>query len=160
MQILPVSLSPEDERYFEMAYKEAILAFEEGEIPVGAVISCKGELIAKAHNAVERLNDPTAHAEMLTLSSSTYGLNSKYLKDCTLYVTLEPCPMCASALRWSQIGRIIYGASDVKNGFSAFSERLIHPKTQLINGYRAEECATLMQNFFKIRRKSLTNNQI
>lgn len=144
--------TPEDEFFFQIAYQEACTAFEEGEIPVGAVIVSEGILLAKGRNAVERLHDPTAHAELLALTSATYGLQAKYLRKCTLYVTLEPCPMCAAALRWAQMGRIVYGAEDDKNGYRAFSEKLVHPKTIIHSGYRSAECAELMKSFFRGKR--------
>ena len=134
------------------ALKEAQKAYSDGEIPVGCVIVCEGRIIARAHNLVERLNDPTAHAEMLALTSATEHLGGKYLTDCTLYVTVEPCPMCAAALNWAQVGHIVYGAADPKRGFSLFTPSLIHPRTKVESGVLEEECSQLMSSFFKERR--------
>lgn len=134
------------------ALKEAMYAAEENEVPIGAVIVCKGRIIGKGHNMTERLNDPTAHAEMIAITAATEAMGGKYLNDCTLYVTVEPCPMCAGALAWSQIGRIVYGASDPKRGFSQFTPSLMHPKTEVVSGMLADECGTLVSDFFKAKR--------
>ncbi len=139
--------------YMKKAMHQAEIAFEEGEIPVGAVVVCNGQIIAKAYNQTERLNDITAHAEMLAITSAANYLGGKYLQDCTLYVTLEPCVMCAGALYWSQIGTLVYGASDSKRGFSKISEPLLHPKTKLVSGVLARESELLMKAFFAARRK-------
>ena len=141
-----------DEVYMRMALEEARMAFEEGEVPVGAVITVNDRVIAKAHNLTEMLCDVTAHAEMQAITSAAEALGGKYLTDCTLYVTVEPCAMCASALGWAQIGRIVYGAPDEKRGFRKMfgSERgPLHPKTQLTEGVLAAECGALMSEFFK-----------
>lgn len=141
-----------DEKYMKLALQEAREAFSEDEIPVGAIIECKGKIVGKGHNMVERLNDPTAHAEMIAITSATEAIGGKYLNDCTLYVTVEPCPMCAAALNWAQIGRIVYGASDIKRGFSLFSPSLLHPKTELTSAVLSEECSSLMTDYFKNKR--------
>ena len=136
-----------------MALEQARAAGERNEIPIGAVVVCKGRVIARAHNLTETLNDPTAHAEMQAITAATEYLGGKYLTDCTLYVTVEPCPMCAAALAWAQIPRIVYGADDPKRGYSLFSPSLLHPRTKVIKGVLADECSTLMTDFFKARRK-------
>ena len=141
------------EIYMRKALEEARRAEEEGEIPVGAVIACKGRVIARAHNQTERLNDVTAHAEMLAITSAAAALGGKYLNDCTLYVTVEPCPMCAGALAWSQIGRVVYGAIDPKRGYSMFSPSLMHPKTEITAGVLADECGMIVSEFFRNKRK-------
>lgn len=141
-----------DEKYMTEALKEARMAFEEDEIPVGAVIVCRGRIIARGHNMTERLHDPTAHAEMITITAASEAVGGKYLNDCTLYVTVEPCTMCSSALNWAQIGRIVYGALDPKRGYSLYTPSLLHPKTQVQAGVLAEECSGLMVEFFKSKR--------
>lgn len=145
-----------DERFMRMALQEAQIAYEEGEIPVGAIITVNDRVIAKAHNMTERLKDVTAHAEIQAITSASEALGGKYLKDCTIYVTVEPCAMCAAALGWAQIGRIVYGASDPKKGFTTYFEpqRMpLHPKTMLTGGLLEEECSVLMQDFFRERRR-------
>ena len=142
----------EDNKYMAEALREAKAALEEGEIPIGAVVICRGQIIGKGHNMTERLHDATAHAEMIAITAATEAMGGKYLSDCTLYVTVEPCPMCAGALNWSQIGRIVYGAIDPKRGYSLFSPSLLHPKTQVSAGVLAEECAELITGFFKNKR--------
>lgn len=142
----------EDNKYMAEALREAKAALEEGEIPIGAVVICRGRIIGKGHNMTERLHDATAHAEMIAITAATEAMGGKYLSDCTLYVTVEPCPMCAGALNWSQIGRIVYGAIDPKRGYSQFSPSLLHPKTQVSAGVLAEECAELITGFFKDKR--------
>ncbi|MBQ2549917.1 MAG: nucleoside deaminase [Bacteroidales bacterium] len=142
----------EDSKYMAEALREAKAALEEGEIPIGAVVICRGRIIGKGHNMTERLHDATAHAEMIAITAATEAMGGKYLSDCTLYVTVEPCPMCAGALNWSQIGRIVYGAIDPKRGYSLFSPSLLHPKTQVSAGVLAEECAELITGFFKDKR--------
>lgn len=132
-----------------MALKEAQYAFSINEIPVGVVIVANGKIIARGYNLTERLNDPTAHAEMQAITAATEYLGGKYLRDCTLYVTLEPCPMCAGALFWSQITRVVYGAKDDKRGYSTISDKMLHPKTEVIGGVLAEECGSLVKEFFK-----------
>lgn len=134
------------------ALREAARAEDEGEVPIGAVIECRGRIIGKGHNMTERLNDPTAHAEMIAITAATEAMGGKYLNDCTLYVTVEPCPMCAGALAWSQIGRVVYGASDPKRGFSLFSPSLMHPKTEVVSGVLAEECGGMVSEFFRKKR--------
>ena len=141
----------DDTFYMNQALLEAQDAFNEGEIPVGAVIVCKNRIIARAHNLTERLNDVTAHAEMQAITAAASVLGGKYLIDCTLYVTLEPCVMCAGALAWSQISRIVYGASDEKRGFRLYG-KLLHPKTEVVAGVMEQKCALLMQDFFKSKR--------
>ncbi|MCL4144416.1 UNVERIFIED_CONTAM: hypothetical protein GTU68_010328 [Idotea baltica] len=139
----------------QKAYDQAEIAFENRETPVGAIIVSNGVIIAKAHNQVEQLGDPTAHAEMLAITSATNYLNSKYLNECTLYVTLEPCAMCITAAYWGQIGRIVFGAYDEKRGFQNFEPPLQHPKTELLGGIMAAECGDILKRFFKMRREEL-----
>ena len=134
------------------ALQEAYAAFDDDEIPVGAVVVCQNRIIARAHNQTERLRDVSAHAEILAMTAACQYLGNKYLDQCTLYVTLEPCPMCAGALAWSQLGAIVFGASDAKRGFSRFEPSLLHPKTTIRTGVLADECAALMQDFFKRKR--------
>lgn len=148
-----------DEKMMRIALSEAMQAFEEGEVPVGAVIECNGKILAKTHNLTERLNDVTAHAEMQAITAAADYLGGKYLPECTLYVTVEPCPMCAGALGWSQIGRIVYGTPDIKRGYKSHYMAIcgpkasaLHPKTRVTAGVLEEECRQLMQRFFKIRR--------
>ncbi len=141
-----------DEKYMRAALKEAHCAAEEDEVPIGAVVVCRGRILGKGHNMTERLNDPTAHAEMIAITAATEAMGGKYLNECTLYVTVEPCPMCAGALAWSQIGRIVYGAADPKRGFSLFSPSLLHPKTEISAGVLAEECGGLVSEFFRKKR--------
>ena len=143
----------QDERYMKDALREAQAAAAEDEVPIGAVITCRGRIIGKGHNMTERLNDPTAHAEMIAITAATEAMGGKYLSDCTLYVTVEPCPMCSGALAWSQIGRVVYGASDPKRGFSQFSPSLMHPKTEVVSGVLAEECGGMVTEFFRNKRK-------
>lgn len=141
--------APNHEHFMRMALKEAQRAYDDNEVPIGAVIVADGRIIARGYNLTERLNDPTAHAEMQAITAGTEFLGGKYLRDCTLYVTIEPCPMCAGALYWSQITRIVYGAKDEKRGYSTLSDKLLHPKTEVISGILAEECGKLMSDFFK-----------
>ena len=138
-----------DEHFMKEAFKEAKLAFNDNEVPVGAVIVSGNQIIARSHNLTERLNDVTAHAEMQIITAAANYIGGKYLNECTLYVTLEPCVMCAGALYWSQIGNIVYGASDEKRGFNKISSSIIHPKTTIVSGILAEECQTIIKNFFK-----------
>lgn len=142
----------DDNFYMKQALLEAKCAIEEDEIPVGAVIVCGERIIARAHNLTERLSDVTAHAEMQAITAASEYLGGKYLNDCTLYVTVEPCVMCAGALGWSQIGRVVYGAGDEKRGFSRFAPQALHPKTELVSGVMEEECASLMKEFFQRKR--------
>ena len=140
------------EYFMKQALEQAKLAFEKDEVPVGAVIVFKNKIIARAHNLTETLNDTTAHAEIQAITSATNRLGAKYLKDCTLYVTLEPCVMCAGATFWSQTGAIVFGASDEKRGYSSICKNIIHPKTKITKGILEFECASLMTDFFnKIR---------
>lgn len=141
-----------DEKYMLEALKEAHAARDEDEIPIGAVITCKGRIIARGHNMTERLHDPTAHAEMIAITAATEAMGGKYLSDCTLYVTVEPCPMCAGALNWAQVGRIVYGALDPKRGFSLFSPSLLHPRTEVAAGVLADQCSTIVTEYFKSKR--------
>ena len=141
-----------DQEYMQKALNEAKQAFEEGEVPVGAVIVCRDRIIARAHNLTERLTDVTAHAEMQAITAAANALGGKYLTDCTLYVTVEPCVMCAGALAWAQLSRIVYGASDPKRGFSVFAPNALHPRTEATEGILAEECANLMKDFFQRKR--------
>lgn len=142
----------DDNFYMKQALLEGKCAIEEDEIPVGAVIVCGERIIARAHNLTERLSDVTAHAEMQAITAASEYLGGKYLNDCTLYVTVEPCIMCAGALGWSQIGRIVYGAGDEKRGFRRFAPQALHPKTELVSGVMEEECASLMKEFFQRKR--------
>lgn len=141
-----------DEYFMREALKEARKAFDMDEVPIGAVIVCNNRIIARAHNLTERLNDVTAHAEMQAITSAANFLNGKYLLDCTLYVTVEPCAMCAGGLSWAQITKIVYGAPDVKRGFNLVGNKLLHPKTVVVNGLLEEECIQLMQEFFQKKR--------
>ena len=141
-----------DERFMTEALNEARSAFAEDEVPVGAVVVCKGRIIARGHNMTERLNDPTAHAEMIALTATAEAIGGKYLNECTLYVTVEPCPMCAAAMNWAQLGRLVFGASDPKRGYSLFSPSLLHPKTETAAGVLSEGCASLMSDYFKNKR--------
>lgn len=140
------------EKFMKAALQEAMKALDSDEVPVGAVVVCEGRIVARAHNLTERLNDPTAHAEMQAITMATSAFGGKYLETCTLYVTLEPCSMCAAALSWAQIGKIVYGASDPKRGFSLYSPSLLHPKTIVEKGILEDECSSLVKNFFKSKR--------
>jgi tRNA(adenine34) deaminase len=135
-----------------LALKQAERALEEEEIPVGAVVVCQGKIVAKAYNQTEMLTDVTAHAEMLAITSAAQTIGAKYLKDCTLYVTLEPCLMCAGAIYWSQLGRLVFGASEDKRGFLSQGKDILHPKTEVTAGILAEESALLLKEFFSMRR--------
>lgn len=143
-----------DAYFMRKALQEAQAAYEEGEVPIGAVVVCDRMVIGKGHNQVERLHDATAHAEMLALTAASDYLGSKYLQGCTLFVTIEPCAMCAGALRWVQVDKIVFGASEPKFGYSRFSEELVHPKTEVVRGVLADECSALMREFFQERRNS------
>lgn len=142
----------QDEQFMRKALVEAQAAFDEGEIPVGAIVVCRGRIISRAHNLTETLTDVTAHAEMQAITAAANALGGKYLTDCTLYVTVEPCPMCAGAIGWAQIPRVVYGASDEKRGYRRFAPNVLHPKATAIGGVLEEECRMLMQEFFKKRR--------
>lgn len=141
-----------DEKFMREALREAKAAEAEDEIPIGAVIVFAGRVIAKGHNMTERLHDTTAHAEMIAITAATEAMGGKYLNDCTLYVTVEPCPMCAAASAWAQMGRIVYGASDPKRGYSLFTPSLLHPKTEVVSGVLAEECGGMVTEFFRNKR--------
>lgn len=141
-----------DERFMREALREAMAAEAEDEIPIGAVIVFGGRVIAKVHNMTERLHDPTAHAEMIAITAATEAMGGKYLNDCTLYVTVEPCPMCAAASTWAQVGRIVYGAADPKRGYSKFTPSLLHPKAEVETGILAEECGNIVTEFFRKKR--------
>jgi tRNA(adenine34) deaminase len=141
-----------DEQYMRRALDEARQALEEGEIPIGAVVVAKGRIISRAHNQTETLNDVTAHAEMLAITAAANALGGKYLTDCTLYVTVEPCPMCAGAIGWAQVPRIVYGAADEKRGYRRYAPNVLHPRANAIGGILEEECRQLMLDFFKSKR--------
>lgn len=145
-------MSSIDEQYMKEALREAREARGEGEVPIGAVVVARGRIIARGHNMTERLHDPTAHAEMIALTAATEALGGKYLQDCTLYVTVEPCPMCAAALCWAQTARIVYGAPDPKRGYSLYTPSLLHPRTEVTGGVLADECGQLVADFFKEKR--------
>lgn len=138
-----------DEHFMKQALNEAQLAFDEGEVPVGAIIVCENRIIAKDHNRVERLSDATAHAEMLAVTAAQNNLSSKYLNECTLYVTLEPCNMCAGALFWTQIGKLVIGTPDTERGFMTFNKEIAHPKTKIKEGVMATDCEVMIKDFFK-----------
>lgn len=141
------------EKYMRKALEEASIASDEDEIPVGAVVVCNGRIIARAHNQTERLNDVTAHAEMIAITMATAALGGKYLNECSLYVTMEPCTMCAGALAWAQLGSLVIGASDPHRGYSRLSPSVLHPRTQVTSGILAEECSSIIRNFFAKKRK-------
>ncbi len=145
------TISP-DELFMKEALKEANLALAEDEIPIGAVVVCKGKIIGRGHNLTERLNDVSAHAEMQALTAAANFIGGKYLQDCTLYVTLEPCVMCAGASYWFQLSRIVFGAYDAKRGFGRLNQKITHPKTVITGGIQENECAELVRNFFKGKR--------
>lgn len=142
----------DDAYYMKQALSEAQLAAERGEIPVGAVVVCKDRIVARAHNLTETLTDVTAHAEMQAITAAAATLGGKYLNECTLYVTLEPCVMCAGAIAWAQMGRLVFGAGDEKRGYQRYAPNALHSKTVVVTGILAEECATLMKDFFIARR--------
>lgn len=146
------SVEAQYEKFMRQALDEARQAFMRDEVPVGAVIVCNDRIIARGHNLTETLNDVTAHAEMQAITAGANFLGGKYLTDCTIYVTVEPCVMCAGALGWSQISKIVYGASDEKRGFTYFAPNAIHPKTEVVSGVLEDECAELMKEFFKNKR--------
>lgn len=136
----------------QQALQEARKAAEAGEVPVGAVVVCRDRIIARAHNLTETLNDVTAHAEMQAITAAANALGGKYLTDCTLYVTVEPCVMCTGAIAWSQMGKLVFGAVDEKRGYRRYAPQALHPKTEVVTGVKAEECAQLMKDFFKKKR--------
>ena len=146
-------MSEQDAHFMELALAQAKQAFLAGEVPVGAVIVADNKIIARAHNFTERLIDVTAHAEMQAITSAANAIGGKYLNDCTLYVTLEPCLMCAGALHWSHITKIVYGASDEKKGYSKINHPILHPKTTVIKGVLEQECSTILKDFFATKRK-------
>lgn len=141
-----------DKHYMEQAIKQAKVAALKGEIPVGAVVVCQNKIIARAHNQTELLKDVTAHAEIIAITAAANFLGSKYLKECTLYVTLEPCVMCGGAAQWAQLGKVVYGAADDKRGFMRFGKSVLHPKTVIEYGVMEEECRELLQEFFQKKR--------
>lgn len=145
----------EDEKYMAMALDEARRAGERGEVPIGAVVVAQGRVLARAHNLVETLLDPTAHAEMQAITAACNAVGGKYLTQCTLYVTVEPCPMCAAALYWSQIARVVYGAADPKRGYSTVNHNMLHPKTEVTKGVMEGQCEELVSDFFKKIRKNI-----
>jgi tRNA(adenine34) deaminase len=138
--------------FMKEALKEAHKALEKDEVPIGAVVVCAGKVIARAYNLTETLNDATAHAEMQAITMATSFLGGKYLDKCTIYITVEPCPMCAAALAWSQVKRIVYGAPDEKRGYSKFTPSLLHPKTEVTSGVLQQECSAIVKEFFKSKR--------
>lgn len=142
-----------DDYWMRMALKEANYAYEDDEVPIGAVIVSNGKIIGKGHNQTERLKDVTAHAEMLAITAAANYLGAKFLEECTLYVTIEPCPICAAALRWARIGRVVYGAADPKAGYSQFGNKMFHPKTEVHHGTMEHDCGVLMTEFFRAKRE-------
>ncbi len=151
MELINQSLI-EDHHFMRLALEEARKAYQVGEIPIGAVVVCQNKVVGRGYNLTERLNDVTAHAEMQAFTAAAETLGGKYLRQCTLYVTIEPCVMCAGASYWTQLGRIVYGAPEEKRGFTRFGKNILHPKTLLNSGLLAEECAELMSSFFKKKR--------
>lgn len=141
------------EKYMRIALQEAREAELDGEVPIGAVVVCGDKVIAKAHNRTEHLHDVTAHAEIMAITSAEDYMNAKYLTDCTLFVTVEPCVMCAGAIAWAQLAEVVYGANDEKRGFSKYSSQILHPKTKLTKGILAEDCEKIMKDFFAKKRK-------
>lgn len=141
-----------DEAFMKEALKEAQKAFDADEVPVGAIVVCSNKIIARAHNLTERLNDVTAHAEMQAITSAANFLNGKYLNECTLYITLEPCVMCAGAIAWAQLGKLVYGAPDTKRGFKLLENNVLHPKTVVVSGILADDCSALVKTFFQKKR--------
>ena len=142
----------DEQFYMQQALQEARKAAEAGEVPVGAVVVCRDRIIARAHNLTETLNDVTAHAEMQAITAAANALGGKYLTDCTLYVTVEPCVMCAGAIAWAQMGKLVFGAGDEKRGYRRYAPQALHPKTEVVTGVKSEECAQLMKDFFKKKR--------
>ena len=148
-----MTATDQDEKFMREALKEAGYAADKDEVPVGAVVVCRGRIIGRGHNMTESLHDSAANAEMIAITAATEAMGGKYLNDCTMYVTVEPCPMCAGALAWSQIGRVVYGAADPKRGFSLYSPSLMHPKTEVTAGVLADECGETVSAFFREKRK-------
>ncbi|NLD22448.1 MAG: nucleoside deaminase [Bacteroidales bacterium] len=142
----------EDSKYIQLALAQARMALDKDEVPIGAIIVCKGQIIARAYNLSQTLCDPTAHAEMQAITIACEYLGGRYLNDCTIYVTVEPCPMCAAALAWAQIGRVVWGADDPKRGLSLYNPSLLHPKTLVEKGVLATECGEIVSDFFKRKR--------
>ena len=140
------------QKYMAEALKEAANAAAEDEVPIGAVVVCNGRIVGRGHNMTERLKDPSAHAEMIAITAATEALGGKYLDSCSLYVTVEPCPMCAGAMNWAQLGELVYGASDPKRGYMNYAPLALHPRTQVTAGVLADEAASLMKEFFKKKR--------
>ena len=141
------------QKYMAEALKEAANAAAEDEVPIGAVVVCNGRIVGRGHNMTERLKDPSAHAEMIAITAATEALGGKYLDSCSLYVTVEPCPMCAGAMNWAQLGELVYGASDPKRGYNRFTPSLLHPKTKVVAGIMDQECGETVSDFFKNKRK-------
>ena len=141
------------QKYMAEALKEAANAAAEDEVPIGAVVVCNGRIVGRGHNMTERLKDPSAHAEMIAITAATEALGGKYLDSCSLYVTVEPCPMCAGAMNWAQLGELVYGASDPKRGYTRFTPSLLHPKTRVVAGIMDQECGETVSDFFKNKRK-------
>ena len=141
------------QKYMAEALKEAANAAAEDEVPIGAVVVCNGRIVGRGHNMTERLKDPSAHAEMIAITAATEALGGKYLDSCSLYVTVEPCPMCAGAMNWAQLGELVYGASDPKRGYNRFTPSLLHPKTRVVAGIMDRECGEAVSDFFKNKRK-------
>ena len=141
------------QKYMAEALKEAANAAAKDEVPIGAVVVCNGRIVGRGHNMTERLKDPSAHAEMIAITAATEALGGKYLDSCSLYVTVEPCPMCAGAMNWAQLGELVYGASDPKRGYTRFTPSLLHPKTKVKAGVMTEECGQAVSDFFKNKRK-------
>lgn len=145
----------EHEQFMRAALREAALAGERGEVPIGAVVVARGHIVARAHNLVESLCDPTAHAEMQAITAAAAAVGGKYLDQCTLYVTIEPCPMCAAAMYWAQLGGVVWGADDPKRGFTTLDQNLLHPKTTIVKGVFQSDCAELVSSFFKKMRQKI-----
>ena len=141
------------QKYMAEALKEAANAAAEDEVPIGAVVVCNGRIVGRGHNMTERLKDPSAHAEMIAITAATEALGGKYMDSCSLYVTVEPCPMCAGAMNWAQLGELVYGASDPKRGYNRFTPSLLHPKTRVVAGIMDQECGGMVSDFFKNKRK-------
>lgn len=141
------------QKFMAEALKEAANAAVEDEVPIGAVVVCNGRIVGRGHNMTERLKDPSAHAEMIAITAATEALGGKYLDSCSLYVTVEPCPMCAGAMNWAQLGELVYGASDPKRGYTRFTPSLLHPKTNVVAGIMDQECGGMVSDFFKNKRK-------
>lgn len=141
------------QKFMVEALKEAANAAAEDEVPIGAVVVCNGRIVGRGHNMTERLKDPSAHAEMIAITAATEALGGKYLDSCSLYVTVEPCPMCAGAMNWAQLGELVYGASDPKRGYTRFTPSLLHPKTKVVAGIMDRECGETVSDFFKNKRK-------